>query len=198
MRRPPQGLRQRPRLSSRSPYALLADDGLHPNAAGYALMAETWRKPLMRVLIADRGGDADEHPRPRRPAAGRRALLRLFPLLRPRRPERQQGLDGRAAALQPARLAPAPRRREDAPRRPRRQPADHRRGTRDRGAAPPHAGGQPARRARAPRRADRAAWRPPAQRHATRPTRAARQRRLDEKKGRGATKRQRSRPADAE
>ena len=42
------------------------------------------------------------------------------------------------------------------------------------------------------------AWRPPAPRHATKPTRAARQRRLDEKKGRGVTKRQRSRPADAE
>jgi len=41
-------------------------------------------------------------------------------------------------------------------------------------------------------------WRPPAPRQATRPSRAARQRRLDEKKGRGATKRQRSRPADAE
>jgi len=42
------------------------------------------------------------------------------------------------------------------------------------------------------------AWRPPAPRHATKPTRAARERRLDEKKGRGVTKRQRSRPADAE
>jgi ribosome-associated protein len=42
------------------------------------------------------------------------------------------------------------------------------------------------------------AWRPPAQRHATKPSRAARQRRLDEKKGRGATKRQRSRPADSD
>jgi len=42
------------------------------------------------------------------------------------------------------------------------------------------------------------AWRPPAQRHATRPSRAARERRLDEKKGRAATKRQRSRPADAD
>jgi ribosome-associated protein len=42
------------------------------------------------------------------------------------------------------------------------------------------------------------AWRPPAPRHATKPSRAARQRRLDEKKGRGATKRQRARPADAE
>ena len=41
-------------------------------------------------------------------------------------------------------------------------------------------------------------WRPPATRHATRPSRAARQRRLDEKKGRSATKRQRSRPADAD
>jgi ribosome-associated protein len=41
-------------------------------------------------------------------------------------------------------------------------------------------------------------WRPPAPRHATRPSRAARQRRLDEKKGRGITKRQRSRPADAD
>jgi len=41
-------------------------------------------------------------------------------------------------------------------------------------------------------------WRPPAPRHATRPSRAARQRRLDEKKGRSATKRQRSRPADAD
>jgi ribosome-associated protein len=39
------------------------------------------------------------------------------------------------------------------------------------------------------------AWRPPAPRVATRPSRAARQRRLDEKKGRGDTKRQRSRPA---
>ena len=38
-------------------------------------------------------------------------------------------------------------------------------------------------------------WRPPAPRHATRPSRAARQRRLEEKKGRSATKRQRSRPA---
>jgi ribosome-associated protein len=43
-----------------------------------------------------------------------------------------------------------------------------------------------------------ASWRPPAPRRATRPSRAARERRLDEKKGRGATKRQRSRPADAE
>jgi ribosome-associated protein len=42
------------------------------------------------------------------------------------------------------------------------------------------------------------AWRPPAPRHATKPTRAARQRRLDEKKGRGITKRQRARPADAD
>jgi len=41
-------------------------------------------------------------------------------------------------------------------------------------------------------------WRPPAPRQATRPSRAARQRRLDEKKGRGDTKRQRARPADAE
>lgn len=31
-----------------SPYALLDLDGLHPNAAGYDLMAKTWRKPLMR------------------------------------------------------------------------------------------------------------------------------------------------------
>ena len=42
------------------------------------------------------------------------------------------------------------------------------------------------------------AWRPPAPRHATKPSRAARQRRLDEKKGRGDTKRQRSRPAEAD
>jgi len=42
------------------------------------------------------------------------------------------------------------------------------------------------------------AWRPPATRYATKPSRGARQRRLDEKKGRGATKRQRARPADAE
>lgn len=41
-------------------------------------------------------------------------------------------------------------------------------------------------------------WRPPAPRRATKPSRAARQRRLDEKKGRGTTKRQRARPADAE
>jgi ribosome-associated protein len=41
-------------------------------------------------------------------------------------------------------------------------------------------------------------WRPPAPRHATRPSRAARQRRLDEKKGRGITKRQRSRPAESD
>lgn len=41
-------------------------------------------------------------------------------------------------------------------------------------------------------------WRPPAARRPTRPSGAARQRRLDEKKGRGATKRGRARPADAE
>lgn len=33
---------------SESPYALLDEDGLHPNSAGYTLMAETWRNPLMR------------------------------------------------------------------------------------------------------------------------------------------------------
>ncbi len=32
-----------------SPYALLSEDGLHPNDAGYALMAKTWRWPLLRV-----------------------------------------------------------------------------------------------------------------------------------------------------
>jgi ribosome-associated protein len=42
------------------------------------------------------------------------------------------------------------------------------------------------------------AWRPPAQRRPTKPTRAARQRRLDQKKGRSDTKRQRSRPAEAD
>ncbi|MHB8834109.1 MAG: alternative ribosome rescue aminoacyl-tRNA hydrolase ArfB [Candidatus Methylomirabilia bacterium] len=41
-------------------------------------------------------------------------------------------------------------------------------------------------------------WRPPAPRRATQPSRAARQRRLDDKKGRSTTKRQRARPADAE
>lgn len=41
-------------------------------------------------------------------------------------------------------------------------------------------------------------WRPPAPRHATKPSRAARERRLEEKKGRGATKRQRSRPTAAD
>lgn len=38
-------------------------------------------------------------------------------------------------------------------------------------------------------------WRPPALRRPTAPTRAARQRRLDEKKGRGETKKLRGRPA---
>jgi lysophospholipase L1-like esterase len=33
-----------------SPYALLSSDGLHPNAAGYELMARTWRWPLVRVF----------------------------------------------------------------------------------------------------------------------------------------------------
>ena len=32
-----------------SPFALLSDDGLHPNHAGYALMAKTWRDALKRV-----------------------------------------------------------------------------------------------------------------------------------------------------
>jgi lysophospholipase L1-like esterase len=31
------------------PYSLLSADGLHPNSAGYELMAETWREPLMRL-----------------------------------------------------------------------------------------------------------------------------------------------------
>lgn len=31
-----------------SPYALLTSDGLHPNSAGYELMAKTWRWPLLR------------------------------------------------------------------------------------------------------------------------------------------------------
>jgi len=30
------------------PYSLLDTDGLHPNSAGYELMAETWREQLMR------------------------------------------------------------------------------------------------------------------------------------------------------
>jgi ribosome-associated protein len=41
-------------------------------------------------------------------------------------------------------------------------------------------------------------WRAPVQRRPTKPTRGAQQRRLDQKKGRGDTKRQRSRPADAD
>jgi ribosome-associated protein len=41
-------------------------------------------------------------------------------------------------------------------------------------------------------------WRPPALRRPTKPSPGSRQRRLDEKKGRSATKRQRSRPADAD
>jgi len=41
-------------------------------------------------------------------------------------------------------------------------------------------------------------WRPPVPRRPSAPTRAARQRRLDEKRGRGATKRLRSRPADTD
>lgn len=34
---------------AQSPYSILDADGLHPNSAGYALMAETWREPLMRL-----------------------------------------------------------------------------------------------------------------------------------------------------
>lgn len=32
-----------------SPYALLDPDGLHPNTAGYAVMAKTWRWPVLRA-----------------------------------------------------------------------------------------------------------------------------------------------------
>jgi lysophospholipase L1-like esterase len=32
-----------------SPYYLLDWDGLHPNAAGYSLMAQTWLGPLLRL-----------------------------------------------------------------------------------------------------------------------------------------------------
>ena len=32
-----------------NPFALLNEDGLHPNAAGYSLMARTWRWALLRV-----------------------------------------------------------------------------------------------------------------------------------------------------
>ena len=32
-----------------SPFALLSEDGLHPNHAGYLLMAETWNRSLRRV-----------------------------------------------------------------------------------------------------------------------------------------------------
>jgi len=32
-----------------SPFALLSEEGLHPNHAGYALMAETWAETLRRV-----------------------------------------------------------------------------------------------------------------------------------------------------
>jgi ribosome-associated protein len=42
------------------------------------------------------------------------------------------------------------------------------------------------------------AWSPPVQRRPTKPTRGARERRLDEKRGRSATKRQRSRPMEAD
>jgi lysophospholipase L1-like esterase len=31
------------------PYALLSDDGLHPNGTGYTVMARTWRWPVLRV-----------------------------------------------------------------------------------------------------------------------------------------------------
>lgn len=34
---------------TQAPYSILDADGLHPNSAGYALMAETWREPLMRL-----------------------------------------------------------------------------------------------------------------------------------------------------
>lgn len=42
------------------------------------------------------------------------------------------------------------------------------------------------------------AWRPPTPRRPTKPSRGATERRLDEKRGRADTKRQRSRPADAD
>jgi len=41
-------------------------------------------------------------------------------------------------------------------------------------------------------------WKPPVRRRPTKPTRGAQERRLEEKKGRGVIKRQRSRPADAD
>lgn len=34
---------------ARDPYALLSPDGLHPNAAGYTVMARTWRWPVLRT-----------------------------------------------------------------------------------------------------------------------------------------------------
>ena len=114
--------------------------------------------------------------------SGRRPRSRLHPLGRPRRPERQQGGLRGAAAFRAGAQHHAARRREDAPARARRPARDRRGRAADRVARIAAARNRTAATAEE-RLLDlvRRALVVPKKRHATKPTRASKERRLDAK-----------------